>query len=200
MLEKVVLVDGRDHLLGRLCSIVAKELLSGQKVIIVRCDQVCMSGSIVRNKVKYAQFRKKRMNTNPGRGPFHFRSPARIVWRTIRGMVNQKTQRGAEALSRLSCFEGIPHPYDKKKRQVIPAALRVLRLKPGRNYTVLSDLSNAVGWKHKVLVESLEEKRKVKAEAYFQKKLAREALHKKAVEASSGDLSKVNEVLAAAGY
>ena len=103
-------------------------------------------------------------------------------------------------MSRLSCFEGIPHPYDKKKRQVIPAALRVLRLKPGRNYTVLSDLSNAVGWKHNFLVESLEEKRKVKAEAYFQKKLAREALHKKAVEASSGDLSKVNEVLAAAGY
>ena len=150
--------------------------------------------------MKYAQFRKKRMNTNPGRGPFHFRSPARIVWRTIRGMVHQKTQRGQDALSRLSCFEGIPHPYDKKKRQVIPAALRVLRLKPGRNYSVLADLSDAVGWKHKELVERLEEKRKVKAEAYYQKKLAKEALQQKALEASSGDLAKVNEVLTGAGY
>lgn len=45
MLEKVVLIDGRDHLLGRLASIVAKELLAGQKVIIVRCNEVCISGS-----------------------------------------------------------------------------------------------------------------------------------------------------------
>ena len=45
MLEKVVIVDARDHLLGRLCSVVAKELLAGQKVVIVRCEQACVSGS-----------------------------------------------------------------------------------------------------------------------------------------------------------
>jgi ribosomal protein L13 len=41
----VKVVDGRDHLLGRLASIVAKELLAGQKVVIVRCDEVVISGS-----------------------------------------------------------------------------------------------------------------------------------------------------------
>lgn len=40
-----VLVDGRTHMLGRLASIVAKELLSGQKVVVVRCEQICVSGS-----------------------------------------------------------------------------------------------------------------------------------------------------------
>jgi len=45
MLEKTIVIDGRDHLLGRLASIVAKELLAGQQVVIVRCDQVCISGS-----------------------------------------------------------------------------------------------------------------------------------------------------------
>jgi len=45
MLENTIIVDGRDHLLGRLASIVSKELLSGQKVVIVRCDEVCVSGS-----------------------------------------------------------------------------------------------------------------------------------------------------------
>ncbi len=45
MLEKAIVIDGRDHLLGRLCSIVAKELLSGQKVVIVRCDEMVISGS-----------------------------------------------------------------------------------------------------------------------------------------------------------
>lgn len=40
--------------------------------------------AVVRNKVKYMQFKKKRHNTNPKRGPYHFRSPARIFWRTVR--------------------------------------------------------------------------------------------------------------------
>jgi len=44
-LETTIIIDGRDHLLGRLASVVAKELLSGQKVVVVRCDQVCVSGS-----------------------------------------------------------------------------------------------------------------------------------------------------------
>jgi hypothetical protein len=33
-------------------------------------------------------------------------------------------------------FEGIPPPYNKQKRMVVPAALRVLRLKPGRRVGV----------------------------------------------------------------
>lgn len=36
-----------------------------------------------RQQVKYADFRRKRMNTNPKRGPYHYRSPARIFWRTV---------------------------------------------------------------------------------------------------------------------
>lgn len=49
-------------------------------------------------------------------------------------MVPHKTARGAAALERLKLFEGVPPPYDKKKRMVVPEALRVLRLKPGRKY------------------------------------------------------------------
>jgi len=45
MLENTKIIDGRDHLLGRLASVVAKELLAGQKIVIVRCDEVCISGS-----------------------------------------------------------------------------------------------------------------------------------------------------------
>lgn len=45
VLTGTTVIDGRDHLLGRLASIVAKELLAGQKVVIVRCDQMVISGS-----------------------------------------------------------------------------------------------------------------------------------------------------------
>lgn len=155
---------------------------------------------MTRNRVKYAQFRAKRMNTNPGRGPFHFKSPALMVWRTIRGMIHQKTARGQEALKRLSTFEGVPAPYDKQKRVVVPAALRVMRLKPGRQFTVVGELAHSVGWKHKELLVRLEAKRKAEGKEFFEAKKAKQALRKKAEAECAGELAKVNEVLAASGF
>eukprot|EP00934_Nitzschia_sp_Nitz4_P007599 Nitzschia sp. Nitz4//scaffold56_size114212//26731//27557//NITZ4_003937-RA/size114212-snap-gene-0.180-mRNA-1//-1//CDS//3329554667//7589//frame0 len=200
VLDKPKIIDGRDHLLGRLASIVAKELLAGQSVVIVRCDEMVVSGSLIRNRTKYAQFRRKHMNTNPNRGPFHFKSPALMVWRTIRGMVNQKTARGQEALTRLSTFDGVPAPYDKQKRVVVPAALRVMRLKDNRAFTVIGTLADSVGWKHKELLGRLEAKRKAEGKEFYEQKKAKQALRKKAEQECAGELAKVNEVLAAAGY
>ena len=45
MFEKVVVVDCRAHMLGRLASVVAKELLNGQNVVLVRCEGINISGS-----------------------------------------------------------------------------------------------------------------------------------------------------------
>lgn len=84
---KRVVVDARHHMLGRLASILAKELLNGQKVVVVRCEEICLSGGLVRQKMKYLRFLRKRMNTKPSHGPIHFRAPAKILWRTIRGLV-----------------------------------------------------------------------------------------------------------------
>lgn len=39
-------------------------------------------------------------------------------------MIPHKTKRGAAALARLKAYEGIPPPYDKVKRMVIPDALK----------------------------------------------------------------------------
>ncbi|KAH8868499.1 60S ribosomal protein L13a [Schistosoma japonicum] len=130
--KKPIIIDAQGHLLGRLAAVVAKTLLNGQKVVVVRCENLNISGSFYRNKLKYLDFLRKRMNTNPSRGPYHFRAPAKIFWRTVRGMLPHKLHRGKQALDRLKVFEGIPPPYDKKKRMVVPSALRVIRLKPGR--------------------------------------------------------------------
>merc|ERR1719343_184088 len=87
-------------------------------------------------------------------------------------MVPHKTARGAASMDRLKTYEGIPHPFDRKKRMVIPSCLKVLRLRPERRFCVLGQLSKEVGWKHKDLVERLESQRKVKAASYFAKKKA----------------------------
>mmetsp|Transcript_10750 Transcript_10750/g.12977 ORF Transcript_10750/g.12977 Transcript_10750/m.12977 type:complete len:199 (+) Transcript_10750:179-775(+) len=198
MFNKVVVVDCRGHLMGRMASIIAKELLAGQRVVAVRCELLEISGAIWRNKIKQAQFIKKRTATNPKRGPIHFHSPAKMLWRVVRGMIPHKTQRGKEAMLRFKSFEGIPHPYDRMKRMVIPQALRTLRLQVGRKYTVLGDLAQKFGWKHAEIIETLEEKRKTKSAAYYEKKKELAELKKQATEAA--DLTKVNETLALYGY
>merc|ERR1719409_943140 len=112
------------------------------------------------------------MNSNPKMGQFHYRAPHKMFWRSVRGMVPHKTARGAAALDRLKTFDGIPHPYDKKKRVVVPAALKVLRLRPHRRWTKLGDLSTQVGWHCQDLLKRLESKRKVKNSNFYLKKKA----------------------------
>uniref|UniRef100_A0A0D3FP88 Ribosomal protein L13a n=2 Tax=Oryza barthii TaxID=65489 RepID=A0A0D3FP88_9ORYZ len=88
------------------------------------------------------------MNTKPSHGPIHFRSPAKILWRTVRGMIPHKTKRGEAALARLKAYEVVTPPYDRTKRIVIPDALKVLRLQPGHKYCLLGQLSKEVGWNY----------------------------------------------------
>lgn len=154
---------------------------------------------MTRNKVKYAQFRRKHMNTNPGRGPYHYRSPARLFWRSLRGMIPHMTARGKLALGRLATFEGIPDAYQKVKRVVVPEALKAIRMRPDRNFCCLGDLSAEVGWGHKELVSKLEAQRKVKEQAYYAEKKALVAKKAKAVKAASIPASAA-KVLADAGY
>lgn len=112
-------------------------------------------------------------------------------------MIPHKSARGAAAMERLKVFEGVPPPYDKKKRMVVPQALRVLRLKPGRKYCTVGRLSHEVGWKYQDVVARsvipkqplttccstafvaqkkadiyirLEERRKIKGAAYYERK------------------------------
>ena len=170
--QKVIVVDTRGHLLGRLASMLAKELLMGQSVVCVRCEEINISGTFMRNKLKYAAFLRKRTNTNPKFGPVHYRSPAKILWRTIRGMLPHKSAKGQAALERLKVFEGIPAPYDKMKRMVIPDALRVTRLNVGRRYCLLGRISAESGWNYGDLVDRLEDKRKTEALEYYAKKKA----------------------------
>eukprot|EP00878_Enallax_costatus_P044168 GHUV01052471.1.p1 GENE.GHUV01052471.1~~GHUV01052471.1.p1 ORF type:complete len:114 (-),score=23.96 GHUV01052471.1:22-363(-) len=59
-------------------------------------------------------------------------------------MVPHKTPRGAAALERLKCFEGVPPPYDKVKRLVVPDALQVLRLQHGHRFCKLGNLAQSV--------------------------------------------------------
>ena len=170
-MEKVVVIDCRDHMLGRLASIIAKQILSGQKVVAVRTEGIVLSGGLVRQKMKYHRFLHKHTLSNPKHGPFHYRSPSRQLWRTVRGMVPHKTVRGTHAMERLLTFEGIPAPYDKMKRMVVPDALKVMRLQPHHKSVVLGQLATECGWKHGETIKEMEAARKIESKKFYDAKM-----------------------------
>ncbi|KAL4477755.1 hypothetical protein ABPG72_018929 [Tetrahymena utriculariae] len=198
MFDKLVVIDAKGHLLGRLASYVAKELLSGQRIVVVRTEAINISGSLFRNRVKFSEFLNKWMNHNPRRGVQHFRAPSRIFWRAVRGMLPHKTPKGAVALERLKIFEGIPTPYDRVKKQVVVDALKVQRLRNSRPFCKLGDLSTSVGWGKQTLIEKLEEKRRVRAKTYHDKKVKQADARRK--ELGLPALKEIKDKLAQFGY
>ena len=181
MFKKEVIVDGRGHLMGRLASIVAKQLLEGQSITVVRCDEINISGHLANNRIKFMTYLRKRMNTNPRRGPYHFRAPSMMFFKAVRGMVPRKSPHGQAALAKLKVFDGVPHPYDTKKKMVVPAALRVLKLNPQSQFCVLGDLAATVGWKRQAIIKKLEVKRKERASVWYQRKLDKGAAKEQAL-------------------
>ena len=140
----------------------------------------------------------KRINTNPRRGFKHWKSPSRMFWKVVRGMLPHKEPRGEAALGRLRVFEGIPFPYDHKKRMVIPEALKVLRLKSNRKFCTVGDLATQTGWTKLDLVNKLEDKRKVKSAAFHAIKAKKEAAREKA--SSDKTVAKFKSQLAGLGF
>lgn len=186
--------------MGRLAAIVAKTLLQGQKVVVVRTEQINISGSFYRNKLKYLEFLRKRCAINPNRGAIHFRAPGKIFWRTVRGMIPHKTKRGKEALQKLKSFEGMPAPYDKQKKMVVPSCLRALKLKPRRAFCELSRISHEVGWKYQDVIKTLEAKRKVKSKLFYDKKQKDAKLRKVATENVKAKIAKQQQVIESYGF
>ncbi len=138
------------------------------------------------------------MLTNPRRTFVHYRAPSRIFWRTVRGMLPHKSARGAAALGRLKVFEGVPAPYDTKKREVVPDALRAVKLSSFRKFCTLGNLSSEVGWGKRTLVENLENKRRERAAAWHKKRI--ESANKVRKALNLKEIDKVRAELATFGY
>merc|ERR1712241_830774 len=198
--DAVKVIDGNQRLMGRLAAMVAKSLLNGQKVVVVRCEGLVISGNFYRNKLKVMEYLRKRHLTKPSRGPFHGRSPSKMFKHVIRGMLPHKTDRGQTAFKNLKAFEGIPAPYDKVRRSILPSCFREIKLKPNRRYAPVGRLAAETGWKYQDVIATLEAKRKAKAELYWENKQKKKALKDQAIANVAEKTAAIDAQLAELGY
>jgi ribosomal protein uL13 len=139
----MLLVDGKDAVLGRLATFVAKELLKGNQVRIINAEKILISGRKEAIFKHYDAWMRVQNIANPRKGPRHFRYPEGIVKRTVRGMLPYKKAKGKRAYERLRVYQGVPEELAGKETISVPGAS--LEELGTRRYIRLGDLSKHLG-------------------------------------------------------
>jgi len=121
-------IDAKGAVTGRLAAFVAKQALLGHKVHVLNSEEAVMSGRTSMNVEKY-HYRIRELG-QPSKGPFTSRLPDRFLRRLIRGMLDYKNPRGADAYKRIMCYIGVPEQFkDKKLTSVAKDASKLPTLK-----------------------------------------------------------------------
>jgi large subunit ribosomal protein L13 len=141
--SRPLVIDGTDHIAGRLSSNVAKLLLQGNRVTVVNSEKIMISGRKKSIVGEYKQFLKISSILHPKHGPFHPRKPDTMISRMIRGMLPRDKPSGKEALKRLRVYIGVPKDVKTLgKTQLEKTKIR----KSSALYTSVGELGRYVGW------------------------------------------------------
>lgn len=138
-----IVVDGTNLIAGRLASHVAKLLLKGNRVSIVNCEEIMISGTRSNIIQEYKDFLKIASIIHPDHGPFHPRRPDTIITRMIRGMLPRKKPSGITAHKRLRAYIGSPKQLKSLKKIQFDKA-KITR--STANYTTMAELGRTIGW------------------------------------------------------
>lgn len=135
--------NGEGMILGRLASVVAKDALLGEEVIVVNSEKAIISGRKP-NIIARENWKRSRKGY-PLKSPKVSRLPDRFVRKTIRRMLPWKSARGKEAYKRIMCYIGVPSEYAGKEFITVKSA-SVKKL-PSLNYMSINDICKSIGSK-----------------------------------------------------
>ncbi len=108
--DRPVVVDATNHIAGRLASNVAKLLLQGQRVTVVNCEKIMMSGKRETQIREYREFLEINSIINYKHGPVHYRRPDTLMAKMIRQMLPfDRKPSGKIAYAKLRTYIVAPH-------------------------------------------------------------------------------------------
>jgi large subunit ribosomal protein L13 len=142
--DRPVVVDATNHIAGRLASNVAKLLLQGQRVTVVNCEKIMMSGKRETQIREYREFLEINSIINYKHGPVHYRSPDTLMAKMIRQMLPfDRKPSGKIAYAKLRTYIGAPN--DTKPIEKIQFE-KALITRAASNYTPLAEICRVIGW------------------------------------------------------
>lgn len=137
-----LLVDANNAVAGRLATVVAKQLLQGEHVVVINAEKAVVSGKSSSLILQYKEVLGRRTRSAPWKGPLHPRQPDRLLRRIIRGMVPWKKDRGRKAMKRLRVYIGAPEGLKTKRHMDVSEFERT-----GRRTIYLGEIARELGWK-----------------------------------------------------
>jgi large subunit ribosomal protein L13 len=141
--DKPIVVDATDHIAGRLSSHVAKLLLKGNRVSVVNCEKIMLSGTRTNIISQYRGFLEVNSVIHPRHGPVHPRRPDTIMKKMIRGMLPRKKPSGLAAHKRLRTYIGSPKELGSFEKIQFQQA-KITR--SSANYMPVGDIAKIIGW------------------------------------------------------
>ncbi|MFQ5710218.1 MAG: 50S ribosomal protein L13 [Candidatus Geothermarchaeales archaeon] len=142
---KSTYVDAEDSVAGRLASIIAKRLLSGDRVTVLNVEKSVITGEKRRIIDDYMKFMQIQSKVNPRRlGPFKPRTPEGIFKRIVLGMLPKQKPKGREAYRRLRVFVGIPEKF--KSVDAVKIVEARYRESP-YGYLSIEEIARTLGWR-----------------------------------------------------
>ena len=142
--DRPVVVNATNHIAGRLASNVAKLLLQGQRVTVVNCEKIMMSGKRETQIREYREFLEINSIINYKHGPVHYRRPDTMMAKMIRQMLPfDRKPSGKTAYARLRTYIGAPN--DTKPIEKIQFE-KALITREASNYTSIAEICRVIGW------------------------------------------------------
>lgn len=135
--------DGKGIILGRINSVIAKELLLGEEIKIVNCEEMIISGP--KTYLLSREKDRRHICGYPLKGAKFSRLPEYYVRRSIRGMLPWKTTRGKEAYKRILCYRGIPEKL--KEQKLIRLEKAAITKLPTLKYITVGQICRELGGK-----------------------------------------------------
>lgn len=115
----MTIIDANGLILGRLASIVAQRLLSGEEIDVINAERAVVSGSPQTTLSKYQTLRKK---GSKEKGPYFPKRSDMLVRRTVRGMLPYKKSVGRVAFGRLRVYVGTPAELSSANAETLERA------------------------------------------------------------------------------
>ena len=133
-----MIIDASYLILGRLASKVAKLAMKGEKIDIVNCEKIVITG---RKEAILSHYKwKSDLGSRPTKGPFFPKVPDRFVRRVIRGMLPYKQEKGEKAFKRVMCYIGVPDSLKDKKFETFSDI--DIRNNPTQTYVSVEEVCN----------------------------------------------------------
>ena len=126
-----LIYDGKNAVFGRISSIIAKELLKGNSVDLINCNEIIISGD---KKLLAKKILTKRKMGSGGslKGPKYPRVADKLVKRMIRGMLPRDRAKGRDAFRRLKCYVDDSTIKENETKNII----RLVHRKPTKYSTI----------------------------------------------------------------